>query len=88
MYRCAWATLSVDGLRCSVSRIQLWWTVMSAVVFSVQPMPNALFSWPSRFQETVRYVVSLRLSMRPSAMCRMSLWSIHTWWAPSIWMPS
>lgn len=58
------------------------------MTFSVQPIPKVLLLWPSLFQDTVTYVVSLRLSMRPSAMFRRSLWSIHTWCAPSIWTAS
>lgn len=53
LYRCAWATLSVEGLRCSVSRNQLWWIVRSAVVLVVQPMPKVLLFWLSLFQDTV-----------------------------------
>ncbi|CAM5648982.1 hypothetical protein SAURM35S_07454 [Streptomyces aurantiogriseus] len=61
---------------------------MSVTTFVVQPIPKALLSSLSLFQDTVTYVLSLRTSISPSAMCRRSLWSIHTWWAPSIWMAS
>lgn len=61
---------------------------MSVVTFSVQPMPKVLLLSLSLFQETVTNVLSLRTSIRPSAMCRRSLWSIHTWCAPSIWIAS
>ncbi|CAM5730550.1 hypothetical protein SHIRM173S_10908 [Streptomyces hirsutus] len=57
---------------------------MSVSTFSVQPMPNVLLLWLISFQETVTYVLSLRTSIRPSAMFRRSLWSIQTWCAPSI----
>ena len=76
------------GLRWVVSWIQLWWIVIWAVTFSVQPMPNALLWFSRTFHDTVRNVVSMRLSIIPSPRWMKRTWSIQTWLAVSIWTPS
>jgi hypothetical protein len=71
--------LSALGLRELVFWNQLWWMVICAVRLSVQPMPKVLLFSAKWFQDTVRFVVSLRLSSSPSFIRVSRLWSIQMW---------